>query len=101
MKTTKDIKVRIEQRYGIQGYKLYIMIGNDILCNNGTMYHTKEGVMYPENAGISLPDDCLQEIMDELYRYGIRPTKFKDITGELEAKIYHLEDMRKLVFKGK
>lgn len=102
MLVNHNIKVRLIQNFTSFGYKLYIHPDNKtVICNDGTYNTVEEGQAWPHNAGIDLPDDCLQQIMDELYRYGIRPTKFKDITGELEAKTYHLEDMRRLVFRGK
>lgn len=40
-----------------------------------------------------------QEIMDELWRNGIRPSEGSGSAGQLAAVQYHLEDMRKLVFR--
>jgi len=48
---------------------------------------------------VNLPLEHAQYIMDELYKIGIRPTKGQGSIGQLEAVQYHLEDMRKLVFK--
>ena len=39
-----------------------------------------------------------QQLMDELFRIGIRPSD-QGSPGQLAAVKYHLEDMRKLVFK--
>ncbi|KAA0888709.1 hypothetical protein [Oryzomonas rubra] len=50
---------------------------------------------------LSLDPGAAQELMDELYRVGIRPTEAVDSTGELNATKYHLEDMRKLALQGK
>lgn len=41
-----------------------------------------------------------QELMDQLYSCGIRPSKERGSAGQLDAVKYHLEDMRKLVFKN-
>lgn len=43
--------------------------------------------------------DEAQELMDQLYACGIRPSESKGSAGQLTAIQYHLEDMRKLVFK--
>lgn len=43
------------------------------------------------------PEDATR-LMDELWGAGVRPTSV-GTAGQLEAVKYHLEDMRKLVFK--
>ena len=43
-----------------------------------------------------LADDHVQILMDDLYNAGVRPSNTE---GLLQAKDYHLQDMRKLVFK--
>ncbi len=42
-----------------------------------------------------------QQLMDELWRAGIRPTDGAGSVGQLAATERHLEDMRKLVFEGR
>ena len=42
-----------------------------------------------------------QQLMDELWRIGFRPSEGTGSAGALAAVQYHLEDMRKLVFDGK
>lgn len=39
-----------------------------------------------------------QQLMDELWRTGIRPTEGSGSVGQMAATERHLEDMRKLVF---
>lgn len=46
-------------------------------------------------------EDLAQQLMDDLWRCGLRPTEGKGSAGQLTATEYHLEDMRKLVFKEK
>lgn len=46
-----------------------------------------------------LKQEDFQQLCDELYRLGFRPSDQKDPNGELAATKYHLEDMRKLAFK--
>lgn len=43
------------------------------------------------------PSDA-QQLMDELWRTGIRPTEGAGSVGQLQATERHLEDMRMLVF---
>lgn len=42
-----------------------------------------------------------QSLMDALYSCGLRPRDAKPQDKTIEAMSYHLEDMRRLVFKGK
>lgn len=46
-----------------------------------------------------LPLDAAQRMMDELWQAGVKPSQSIGSTGQVEAIKYHLEDMRKLVFK--
>ena len=48
---------------------------------------------------LSLEVEEAQQLMDQLYACGIRPSKERGSAGQLDAVKYHLEDMRKLVFK--
>lgn len=43
----------------------------------------------------------LVQLMDELWEMGIRPSNGECSVGEIGALKYHLEDMRKLIFKEK
>ena len=49
---------------------------------------------------LTIPLETAQQLMDEIWNCGIRPTNHGS-PGEMDAISYHLEDMRKLVFKGK
>lgn len=48
---------------------------------------------------VDLPFSAAQQLMDELWQAGCRPSQSIGSTGQVEAIKYHLEDMRKLVFK--
>lgn len=50
-------------------------------------------------SGIANTTQVLQAILDACWGYGLRPTGFKSIADETSAIKYHLEDMRRLVFK--
>jgi len=47
----------------------------------------------------SLPPEEAQKLMNELWKAGIRPHNGEGTNSQTEAIKYHLEDMRKLVFK--
>lgn len=51
------------------------------------------------NPAVALSDEAATVLMDELWAAGVRPTQQGSV-GQLAAVSYHLEDMRKLVFKG-
>lgn len=47
----------------------------------------------------SLEPEAAQQLIDELWRSGLRPTEGTGSAGSLAATERHLEDMRALVFK--
>lgn len=49
---------------------------------------------------LRLGDDEAQELMDQLWQCGMRPTEGKGSAGQLAATERHLEDMRKLAGKA-
>ena len=46
------------------------------------------------------PDDA-QRLLQALWDSGLRPNNGEGTSAQVESIKYHLEDMRKLVFKGK
>lgn len=60
---------------------------------------------YPSTPGeasepfLHLEREEAQQLMDELWNAGMRPVGAAGSAGQLDAVKYHLEDMRKLVFK--
>lgn len=48
---------------------------------------------------VTLPDEAAQQLMDNLWAVGLRPTDAKASPGALASTERHLEDMRRLVFK--
>lgn len=47
---------------------------------------------------LSLDFDAAQDLMNELWRLGVRPTDV-GTAGQLQATVAHLDDMRKIVFE--
>lgn len=92
----------------------YMTFGFDmrLLCNsvmdNGVV---RKSVAQPavftaleEDGGVVAPfltmdRSDVQDLMDELWRSGFRPSDESSALGEIKAMKYHLEDMRKLVFE--
>ena len=64
-------------------------------------------VMKERELGVScepsfkLDNEQAQVLMDDLWNSGLRPTEGSGSAGALAATQRHLDDMRKLVFKGK
>lgn len=48
---------------------------------------------------LDLREEDAQQLMDELYHAGVRPSQAAGSAGQIDAVKYHLEDMRRLVFK--
>lgn len=60
----------------------------------------RDGEMWP-GATAQLTMDEAQELIDELWRAGVRPTEGGQSVGALAATERHLADMQKLVFGPK
>ena len=71
--------------------------GNMYRAMNTTMESMPEGSWVDPFIKLSLEE--AQEFMDSLYACGIRPSAATGSAGQLDSVKYHLEDMRKLVFK--
>lgn len=52
------------------------------------------------NSFITLDMNQAQSLMDELWQCGLRPTEGTGSAGSLAATQKHLEDFRKIAFKG-
>lgn len=65
---------------------------------NFTIKQIDGGYMQPT---LRLTHDEPQQLMNELWRCGIRPKNGEGTDAQVNALKYHLEDMRKLVFKDK
>ena len=90
----KNIHVAFE--YGWGDYGIYVRQGKFMLTQKGPvpfipMEATKECLL-------QVTAEEAIALMDGLYQLGVRPTQVGS-AGQLAAVQYHLEDMRKLVFK--
>lgn len=48
---------------------------------------------------LRIPFEDAQALIDELWQAGLRPSQSLGSVGQIDAVKYHLEDMRRLVFK--
>jgi len=71
---------------------------------NKTTHIAKPVVFVPDEPNslaeptMQIHGEDVQKLMDELWREGVRPTE-QGTAGQLAAVSFHLEDMRRLVFK--
>jgi hypothetical protein len=66
-----------------------------VFINVEMKHHTQGEVTSPF---MSLQPEEGQQLIDELYAVGLRPSQERGSAGQLDAVKFHLEDMRKLVF---
>jgi hypothetical protein len=72
--------------------------GSSVMVN--AVYETvADGLCQEPSLRISLT--AAQELMDDLWQCGLRPSEGSGSAGSLRATQEHLADMRRLVFDGK
>jgi hypothetical protein len=99
----KSTRVFVEHEQLLQGLRLFIgdvdHAGNlKAVAASVTMVAIEPQQILPD-WGIRLTKEAAQELMDNMYRCGVRPTAEEGNAGSLASTKYHLEDMRRLVFK--
>ena len=90
-------------------FKFYLW--NEVTSNGTTVVSVANALTFtnvPESdfgiqplPAFHLRPDEAQNLMDELWRAGLRPTEGSGSAGSLAATQRHLDDMRSLVFKTK
>ncbi len=96
------MKIRAIMQGWYEGVSISIQERNP---NNGrlaivkelTIEEIPEGSLVPETANISR--EAAQELMNDLYSIGIRPSEGTGSAGSLQATEKHLNDMRAIVGK--
>ncbi len=73
--------------------------GDRYLCA-GPIIMEERADSLPVTPAFTLEPKAVQQLMDDLWRCGYRPSEGEGSAGQLAAVKCHLEDMRKLVFKG-
>lgn len=76
--------------------ELYLLEDDGTKVARLTFEPLEQGMFCEPTAHLS--GDTAQQLMDELWRAGIRPTEGAGSAGSLAATKAHLEDMRTLVF---
>lgn len=84
-----------------RGIKLHMadVSGRQLAVATNITFQATEENAVREQPLIDLQPEDAQQLMDELYHVGIRPSQAAGSAGQLDAVKYHLEDMRTLVLK--
>jgi hypothetical protein len=80
-----ELAATIQGRDGKE-YRLEDVLIDPVPCKEG----------YRLKPFLELTNEQAQQLMDDLYFAGVRPSDLRDSSGELKATKYHLEDMRQL-----
>jgi hypothetical protein len=81
-----------------RGIEIYVETADGYnLCHDGTWKKVPPYVNHP--APITLSYQNAQQLADQLYAAGIRPTEAAGSAGALSAVNAHLKDLQKLVFE--
>jgi hypothetical protein len=96
------IKILAERNFmQYQGVRLHLAVrhedGKLSVAQPPSFEILPEGYWAPEF--MTLNDTEAQVLLDSLYECGYRPSRPAETAGQLDAVKYHLEDMRRLVFK--
>lgn len=93
------MELRVEKRIYSRAVDFYLLdragrsIGTSVV-----MEKMEEGVAWPPPT-FELAESNAQQLMDELWHCGFRPSEGSGSAGSLAATERHLQDMRALVFK--
>lgn len=66
---------------------------------SGERHKLDTGNAVPDDFAIKLDSECIRALTEELSQLGIKTDSDAKLEGTLEATKYHLEDMRKMLFK--
>jgi len=89
---------REEWDYGISLYARQVTVGHGmVIAQPMALKSHKAG--QPAQPFIKLEIQQAQQLIDELWQCGLRPSEGTGSAGSLKATENHLSDMRKIVFK--
>lgn len=60
----------------------------------------EDGFLLPKSSIINMPKESAQDLMDAMWSAGVRPSNGEGNVGQIGAMREHLDDMRRIVFKG-
>lgn len=104
MKPKKDPSIRFNINFNIDTltYDLVISLedGGVVSIMDNPTWKEFDGEI-PQTSKLSIghrQTGCLNVLMDDLWRLGIRPTNYEDTIESLKHMKHHLNDMRTLLF---
>jgi len=92
---TDKIKILAQRASFSNDVEIAILSGK-AHCTQLVMQETEHGQMTEPTARLS--NAAAQELMDQLWSAGLRPSEGSGSAGAMRATERHLEDMRRLVF---
>lgn len=82
---------------GFNHFGIDMLIRGEDYVAKPLVFERAEQHVYIEKT-CSITDDSAQQLMDELWRIGVRPSNGEGNVGQIGAMKDHLEDMRKIAF---
>ena len=93
------MKFLARYNFNVDSYEIHIKNSTNAIVTGLVYTKLEPGSFISTEPPIMLKEQEAQELMDQLYAIGIRPAGARGSLGQLDAVKYHLEDLRKLVFK--
>lgn len=90
------MKIYADQKFMNRGIDVHIIDGNAMASPLAFETITDNAALTPPV--VTLKNSEAQDLMDELWRAGVRPSEGSGSAGSLKATENHLEDMRRIVF---
>lgn len=78
-------------------FDMYLRVGSGVITNLAITVDNSEGTWKPPAVALS-PEEA-QILFQALWDAGLRPNNGESSMAHVDAMKYHLEDMRKLVFR--
>ena len=96
----RNFKVHVENRFYADAIAIHIyerLQNGDISLLSGLQFttHREAEIVEPQEA-IQLPVETAQELMDALWKCGLRPSEGSGSAGSLKATQDHLKDLQEL-----
>ena len=94
--------VRVNYDLFIDAIRLMFRDGDKVLVPKWEAKEQTQGRAYvTDDELLSISQETAQQIFNGLWQAGFRPKDGTGNSGHMSALAYHLEDMRRLVFKDK
>jgi|ERR1700734_3834089 len=93
------LQIRCARDFDPIGIRVYICRGGENWLNRQTgQFEKVDEYVSPPSAG-TFQADMAQQLMDDLYACGLRPSEGAGSAGAMAAVQAHLRDLQKLVFE--